>query len=401
VVELPPVIGNFSRERVVILVTGRTAVSRIGGITAVARHVATAVRLGLEPLVLYPGQMRALGAEIAGELDESVQCLPSDDFDEEAGADDAEVLVIAGDWYISPHAVVAFSKATSGTALGRFTYRGRVTAPMARMSVDTLKEVIPELADHPSGELIRAALPDDATVFQLAVSECHRLSDNVAIGRCEDKLFGRLGATGEVWHRRLFEKYLAIPITRQLARTRVTPMQLSSTKTAAGLIAAWIFLQGGYFNGLLGALVFFASRVVDAVARDLARAAVREGSQGEMADVIGDLAVQFAVAWALAVRPDAGQHAMAAAAIATAGLSLSGWLAYDRVFRARWEADDDVMAPRAPDNFASRFARRNGPAYALVLAALVDRLDLFLWAAAIASHLFYVVWLRAEAKSSH
>jgi hypothetical protein len=36
----------------------------------------------------------------------------------------------------------------------------------------------------------------------------------------------------------------------------------------------------------------------------------------------------------------------------------------------------------------------------LVLAALIGRLDLFLWGAAIASHLFYVAWLRAEAEPS-
>ena len=53
----------------VILVTGRTAVARVGGISAIRRHVETAKRLGLDPLVLYPARMTALGAEIDAELD--------------------------------------------------------------------------------------------------------------------------------------------------------------------------------------------------------------------------------------------------------------------------------------------------------------------------------------------
>jgi hypothetical protein len=37
--------------------------------------------------------------------------------------------------------------------------------------------------------------------------------------------------------------------------------------------------------------------------------------------------------------------------------------------------------------------QRDGIAYALLFAAVAGRLDLLLWAAALASHLFYVLWL--------
>ena len=43
-VHLPPVLGKATRDPVVLLLTGRTAVARMGGLTAVARHVATVDR---------------------------------------------------------------------------------------------------------------------------------------------------------------------------------------------------------------------------------------------------------------------------------------------------------------------------------------------------------------------
>jgi hypothetical protein len=114
VAELPPVLGKFTRTRVVVLVTGRTALARIGGIASVARHVATATRLGFDPLVVYPARMRALGAEIEGELGDHTPCLPSNELADQAGGDEDLVLVIAGDWYVSPQAIVVFNDHTTG-----------------------------------------------------------------------------------------------------------------------------------------------------------------------------------------------------------------------------------------------------------------------------------------------
>src|SRR3990172_7136493 len=98
--EMPPVLGRFTSTRVIVLVTGRTAVSRVGGITPVARHVATAKRLGFDPIVVYPARMRALGAEIAGELSDETPCLSSAEFMSGSVVEDGPVLVIAGDWYV-------------------------------------------------------------------------------------------------------------------------------------------------------------------------------------------------------------------------------------------------------------------------------------------------------------
>ena len=70
---------------------------------------------------------------------------------------------------------------------------------MARMTVAALRAIIPELATNPSGELILKAAGGAAVGFELPVSERHRLSDNVAVERAENKLLAGLGPRSEPW----------------------------------------------------------------------------------------------------------------------------------------------------------------------------------------------------------
>jgi len=396
VAELPHVLGRFERSPVIILVTGRTAVARVGGISTIRRHVATAERLGLEPTVLFPASMKALGAEIAGELEGSVRCLAADAFANEASRNDDSTLVIAGDWFISPTAIVDFAAKTTGPAVARFVDRDRVVAPLARMKIGDLRALIPHAGDNPVSELINAAVPEDANVVSLGASDRHRLSDNVAIQRCETKLFGLHRLEHDPWHVRAFERLLAIPVAIRLAATPVAPAHLSLARIVLALASAWVLLQPGYWSGVGGALLYLLSRVLDAASGDLARAAVRQKSRGDKLDVVGDFATQIAVVWAIALRPGAAELSVLLGAVATLGLIASAGLAHRRVYRSVWKSHAyGGHVAVASDNFASRFARRNGPAYGLLLAALFGRLDLFLVAAALASHLFYVLWLRA------
>lgn len=403
--DLPPVLGHFARNRVIVLVTGRTAVARVGGVTAVRRHVATALRLGLEPVVLYPARMRALGAEIAGEVDGQARCLPSDALTDEAGGDGELALVIAGDWYIAPNAIIAFSHETRGPAVARFLDRGRVVAPLARMHVREVRALIPGLAQRSSGALINGGADDASTVFPLAVGQRHRLSDNLAIARCEAKLFGWFGAAAAPRHVSIVQRALAVPITRRLAGTQTTPTQISIAKMVSGLSAAWVFTAGGYLAGLLGAALYFFSRVLDTVSGDLSRAAVVEGARGEKTDVAGDIVVMLTILAAL-VASSTLAYAAWLGLVTAVGVTISAAVSYTRVFRWTWQAGTlgldwgERQQAVSSDNFASRFWRSNGLAYALLLAAVVGRLDLFLWAGALGSHLFYVLWLTTDARTA-
>ena len=70
----------------------------------------------------------------------------------------------------------------------------------------------------------------------------------------------------------MFERHLAIPVASYLACTRITPLQVSAAKIALALLAAYVVAKPGYVVGLIAAVVYLVSRVLDAVAGDLAAA---------------------------------------------------------------------------------------------------------------------------------
>ena len=390
-----PSIETLDQRPVVILVTGRTAVARVGGISAIRRHVATASRLGLTPLVVYPPRLTALGAEIDADLDGRAVCVPADAADLRLPNDQVDALVIAADWFVSPAALYAFGRQTKGAAVARFVDRGRVVAPVARIPVSRLRPLFSVLSDAPVSELINEAAPSDAQVVEMDPGERHRLSDSAAIERCERKLFGLGSHRAEPWAVQMFERHLAIPIASYLACTRVTPLQVSGVKIALALLTACVVVRPGYVVGLVAAILYLVSRVLDAVAGDLARAAVKPKARGDKFDVIGDLLAHLFIIWAIAARSSWATGQVVAALVTTLGLLASGVMTYRRVLQPVWAADALGIRHRVRrDNFASRFSRANGPAYAFVLSALVGRLDLFLWGTALASHLFYLLWHR-------
>ena len=394
-------IGASEQRPVVILVTGRTAVARVGGISAIRRHVATASLLGLTPIVVYPSRLTALGAEIDADLNGRAACVSADVVGEQLTRDDVYALVIAADWFVSPAALYAFGRQTQGSAVARFLDRGRVVAPVARMSVARLRPLFPLLSDAPVSELLNDAVPADAQVVELDPGERHRLSDSAAIERCERKLFGLGSHRAEPWGVQLFERHLAIPIASYLACTRVTPLQVSGAKILLALLSACVVARPGYAVGLLAAMIYLVSRVLDAVAGDLARAAVKPKARGDKFDVVGDLLAHLSIVWAIATRSDWATNQIVAASATTLGLLVSGVMTYRRVLKPVWTADALGIRHRVRrDNFASRFSRANGPAYGFVVAALIGRLDLFLWATAAASHLFYVAWHRRSSKGT-
>ncbi len=361
--------------------------------SSVRRHVATAERMRLEPVIVYPDRMRALGAEIAGEVGDAVRCVPAEEFTSGAGDDDKLVLVLAGDWYISSRAIGEFEMQTFGVAAARFADRGRIVAPMARLPVGSVRSLIPNLAEKPSGELISEAAGSNAHPYDLDVLSRHRLSDTVATERAERKLFSSLGRRGRSWHTRFVQRYLSIPLTKRLAGLRVKAAQITAVKFACGLLSAIVFFTSGYVAGLVGALAFFFSRVFDSVAGELSSAAVGEDRSGhEKAGFTGDILILASIPLAIATRPECSGAGPWLALITAAGIAASATFTYKRVLKQRWEGESDTPAA---DDFPARFATPDGAAYGLLLCALIGRLDLFLWAAAVASHLFYILASRS------
>jgi hypothetical protein len=419
----------------VVFVSSRGALATLAGVPSVERHVQAGRTLGFGVTVVYPPERRALGAEIRGLVDADVACIPADqladhiaketgvapdrrreiDTGESSSAGSArhaacvqdrnlpgEVFVVAAEWYLSMAALLAVRDARARRVFGRTCERGFVSVPVARVDVDDALAVAAQLGTTSAAAALAAMLGPGIASVDLDSRGEQRLSDNVSTAHAEEKLIENLFGPQRVLPLLRLRPTLAPLLARRFNQTELGPAGISAIKLVLGLAAAWILGGSSYAAGLAGAVLYFVARLVGASGIVLARASLSDNDVRERLDLAGDTVLHLALLWALAGGAARDSGGVMLAAVATVGVLVSTGIAYTFVLRENREArrrslevpgSIHVATAAAGDEFVSRFVQRDGIAYALLFAAVAGRLDLLLWAAALASHLFYVLWL--------
>lgn len=389
-------------EILVVLVSGRGALAPLAGVPTVQRHVQAGKALGLDVIIVFPPERHALGAEIGGLVEGQSHCIPADAF--EASLPSGPVLAVAAEWYLSMAALAEVAELAGrqpdGRAFGHASERGFASVPVALVRSDEAVAVSMRLGAMSAATAL-AALPhnEEARVALDARSE-QRLSDNVSTAHAEGKLVDHVFGPRHVPPGLRLRPVLVPRLARLLRVTEFGPATISTMKIFVGFVAAWVIGGGTWTEGLAGALLYFAARLVGASGAVLARAGLADDGLREKLDFAGDTVLHFAMLWSIAGGPARGDNAIALAILATAGVLVSSGVAYVFVLKESWKArhrrvgQAPVSLPPGHD-FIARFVRRDGIAYALLFAAAAGRLDLFLFAAAVASHLFYVLWMFA------
>ncbi len=393
----------------VVFVSSRGALAALAGVPSVERHVEAGRTLGLDVVVVFPPERRALGAEVRGFVHPEAACIPADqlaghlarrfgDPSAAPGEADANVLVVAAEWYLSLSAIAAVRNADGDRAFGRVCERGCVSVPVARISAEEAVGIADQLGTTSAAAAL-GALPDASSLsIDLEPNGEQRLSDNVSIAHAEDKLIQNLFGPPRFLPLLRLRPTLAPVLARRFNDTAIGPAAISTIKLAVGLLAAWVLGGGTYANGLAGAGLYFFARLIGASGIVLARASLADGDVREKLDLAGDTVLHLALLWSLAGGAARDGGGVLLAAIATVGLMVSTGIAYVFVLRQARDARKrtGTSAPQAGsavDELVSRFVQRDGVAYALLFAAVTGTLDLFLWAAALASHLFWILWL--------
>lgn len=208
------------------------------------------------------------------------------------------------------------------------------------------------------------------------------------------------------WVDRHFNRHIARPLTVLLVRIAVTPNQITVASALIGMAAGLVIAQGGYWPPVLGALLLQVSAIFDDIDGSLARLTGNSSAWGEWLDVVGDTLTQLSVfaGIAVAVSREAGPAALeVAGALLLSGAVLSfalvTWLE-KRVFpqlpptpwRRRIQRYVEVLSGR-------------DSSVLVMAAALIGRLDWFLWGAAFGAHLFWIsllgLWRFALAEANH
>ncbi|MBI4402248.1 MAG: CDP-alcohol phosphatidyltransferase family protein [Nitrospirae bacterium] len=200
---------------------------------------------------------------------------------------------------------------------------------------------------------------------------------------------------------RHFNRKVSGALTRLFLRAGFSPNAITVLSMIIGLLAAASFAWGSYAAGILGALLFQLSAIVDCCDGEVARLTFTESRFGEQLDITADNIVHMAifagVAWAVFLRQGGWEGAsaipwlpLALGAAGMVAIGLSQWL----VNRARALCDRGAWANPA-QAVRAEFILKNMASrdfsVVLLLFALFGGLQWFLWLAAIGSNAFWVM----------
>jgi len=287
-------------------------------------------------------------------------------------------------------------------------YLAQPSVPLSIASADTEQGGM--IAIGPMAALVRvsprafpAEPPAVSTLSSGLNSSCNPATLPFALnGRPEDREEAEVRLAQAVRHEsastdalmaRVVDRRLSWRLSLRLARTHITPNQVTIINTALGLGCAALLASTFYWLRLCGALLFLLSITLDGVDGELARLRMLESRFGERLDVISDNVVHVAVFVGIAVGCYRLSNSSAYFYILAVLLAGFGACAVS-VNRAMSVARDEAH------RWISQVERATGRdfAYLLVILAIFHRLYYFIWGAAFGTHVFAITlwWLTSR-----
>lgn len=196
-----------------------------------------------------------------------------------------------------------------------------------------LKAMMQSDEKTPSRRLFKARLTVDSDVPQLE----------------REYLTTTNGGDSESVFTRAIRKF-SVPLTLHLVRLRVSANEVTLAGFALSLLAGWAFSFGSYWSGVAGALLYYASMILDCSDGEVARAKLADSRFGAWLETVTDYLSYFAVMggiiWGDVVLEGFCRHTLAALVAVPATLAIVALVGYQRaqVASANPGAFDDALA---------------------------------------------------------
>lgn len=239
-----------------------------------------------------------------------------------------------------------------------------------------------------------AANPDSALDQVPAIkanSVALQVSDLESASIAERALWSSLTTSADGLVDKFFNRPCGRPLAKLLIHTPITPNLISIASIIIGVISAVFFAMGAYGSTITGVLLLQLSAIIDCVDGDVARVVFKETPIGKWIDFVGDQIVHISVfaGLALGVSKSAGAPQLLWLGVsAVLGALLSGAV----VLRGmRFHSEQNSRIKRLIDASTNRDF-----SVLVLLLALVDLTKIFLWLAAIGSHLFWITALSIQ-----
>jgi len=223
-----------------------------------------------------------------------------------------------------------------------------------------------------------------------------RVSSPADMGTATRTFWSSLKSSTDSMLDRFVNRPLCRPLSKLLVHTAVTPNQVSVAALAIGLAAAYSFSLATYTSTIVGALLFQLAAVVDCLDGDLAFAVFKESTLGKWLDITLDQIVHWALFVGIAVA--VARTSPETPVVALLASTVIGMLiAFTVVIRGMLQPPEHRNPTLA--TLVDTFENRDF-SVALLIFALVGKLELFLWCAAFGVHVFWLVALAVQVLST-
>jgi len=232
-----------------------------------------------------------------------------------------------------------------------------------------------------------AELPHARPMFA-PLEAWQELSDSDGIRRAERRIARSLRKDSDGYLVRV-DRSLSIALSRRLVRTPVTPNHLTTLSLVVGLLGAALLTSADYWIALLAAILLWSSCILDGCDGEVARLKLLASTAGARFDQMTDNLVHLATFLAIVVHvhrvhPEFDMRRPGLFLVLGVALSMSlvWWLILRRPDQGR---------PRL-ECILERVASRDY-VYLIVILAALQRLEWFVWAAALGANFFWlIVW---------
>jgi phosphatidylglycerophosphate synthase len=237
--------------------------------------------------------------------------------------------------------------------------------------------------------LRRLAVQDVVRVVPAAPRFAARIGRAADLARIEREYLHHVnGGAGEGLFTRNFRRF-SIPLSRQLLRWSISANEVTFAGFALAVMAGLAFASGTYAAGIVGALFYWASMILDCSDGEVARATLSDSKFGAWLETVTDYLSYFVVLGGLVagdIRWEGVDHHTAAAFVAAlASLLIVGIVGYQRarVASANPGAFDDALAAELKQGtLVQRFAawgrqliKRSFVAHLILFQALIGHLS--------------------------
>lgn len=292
---------------------------------------------------------------------------------------DAPVLAVSPDGFPDAGLLKGFADAASGRDAALRAGGKAVLGLRARAGAGSGEQVLARALDG-SGALVENA------------GDWLDASTPAAAAASARTLYSRLGSPKD-GYLAAFDRALSIRLTRLMLPFPISPNAVTTLSLLAGLWGAWKLAGATRQEHFLGAALLWACALLDGCDGEIARLKHLASPSGAAYDVAADHAAHLATFIALPIgvsRAHPGTAWLVPGALLVAGFIACGLSVWKLVLRV----PEERRGPLALT--VERIASRDYVYLLLPLAAL-GRLDLFVWAAAFGSQLFWVwLWLQAR-----